>query len=62
MNTELMGMTREQAMRMAADLSISGAAEHVVELLRNAQWNALVSIHGLEEARQLLVNGGAGTA
>jgi hypothetical protein len=56
MNTDLIGITREHAMRLAAELTISGSAEHVVELLRCAQWSALIAIHGMTEAQRLLVD------
>lgn len=54
MNIELIGLTREHAMRLAADLTISGSAEHVVELLRQAQWSALSALLGPSEAHRLV--------
>lgn len=54
MNTDLIGITREHAMRQAADLTISGSAEHLVELLRRAQLCALVAVHGMQEAQRIL--------
>lgn len=54
MDTDLIGITREHAMRLAADLTISGSAEHVVELLRRAQWSALTTVRGIVEAERLV--------
>jgi hypothetical protein len=54
MNTELMGMTREHAMRLAADLTISARAEQLVELLWRAQLSALVEVHGERGAREIV--------
>jgi hypothetical protein len=56
MNTDLIGITREHAMRLAAELTISGSAEHVVELLRRAQWSALIAIHGMTEAQRIMAD------
>jgi len=54
MNNELIGITREHAMRLAADLEISGSTEHVVELLWCAQWSVLISILSVPEARRIM--------
>jgi hypothetical protein len=56
MNTDLIGMTREHAMHLAAELTISGSAEHVIELLRQAQWTALIAFHGVRGARELVAS------
>ncbi|WP_250480093.1 MULTISPECIES: hypothetical protein [unclassified Caballeronia] len=54
MNSELVDMTREQAMRLAADLTISGSVEHVVALLRQAQLSALSAVLGPSEAQRVV--------
>jgi hypothetical protein len=54
MNTELIGLTRGHVMGMAAELTISGRAENVLELLRRAQWSALVAAVGVQEARRIM--------
>lgn len=54
MDTDLIGLTREHAMRMAADLTISGSAEHVIELLQRAQRNALIAVLGVAETERIL--------
>jgi hypothetical protein len=50
----LIGITREHAMHLAAELTISGSAEHVVELLQRAQWSALIAVHGELEAQRIV--------
>ncbi|WP_321899845.1 hypothetical protein [Paraburkholderia heleia] len=54
MNTDLIGLTREHAMHMAADLTVSGSAEHVIELLQRAQRSALIAVLGLAETERIL--------
>jgi hypothetical protein len=54
MTADLIGITREHAMRMAADFTISGSAEHIVELLRIAQWSVLIAVHGVPEAQRIV--------
>jgi hypothetical protein len=62
MHTELMGMSREKAMRLAADLTISARTEQLIELLWRAQLSALVEVHGERMARKIVSERCAGTA
>jgi hypothetical protein len=54
MDTDLIGLTREHAMRLAAELTVSGSAEHVVELLQRAQRSALIAVLGIAETERIL--------
>ncbi|SAL06668.1 hypothetical protein AWB78_08181 [Caballeronia calidae] len=56
MHIELIGITREHAMRLAADLTISGSAEHVLELLWRVQWSALTAVLGATDAKRLMTS------
>jgi hypothetical protein len=51
MRPELIGMTREQAMREATGLAILGTSEQILDLLRCAQWRVLVGLYGKHRAQ-----------